>query len=161
MSLRIRSIAAAASLAVLALLGCSKPAPPPAEVSMHHHHPPHGGTPVVLGDEQYHLELVLDAPTGTLQAYVLDAEMENFVRCAAPSIEVAATVNGEERILVLSAVANPMTGETVGDTSLFQARAGWLKSAASFDAVIRSIPIRGTTFSGVRFNYPKGNDTDG
>jgi len=161
MSIRIPPLAAAASLAVLALLGCSRPAGPPAEASKHHHHPPHGGTPVVLGDEQYHLELVLDAPTGTLQAYVLDAEMENFVRCAAPSIEVAATVNGEERTLVLSAVANPMTGETVGDTSLFQARALWLESAATFDGVIRSIPIRGTTFSGVRFNYPKGNDTDG
>jgi len=109
---------------------------------------------VVLGDEQFHLELVLDAPTGTLQAYVLDAEMENFVRSPAPSIEI-------ERILVLSAVANPMTGETVGDTSLFQARADWLRSAGSFDAVLRSIPIRGTTFSGIKFNYPKGNDTDG
>jgi hypothetical protein len=155
------SFAAAATLTALALVGCSKAASSLAEVSAHHHHPPHGGTPVVLGDEQFHLELVLDAPTGTLQAYVLDAEMENFVRSPAPSIEIAATVNGGERILVLSAVANPMTGETVGDTSLFQVRADWLKSAASFDAVLRSIPIRGTTFSGVRFNYPKGNDTDG
>jgi hypothetical protein len=46
--------------------------------------------------------------------------MENFVRSPAPSIEIAATVGGTERILVLSAVANPMTGETVGDTSLFE-----------------------------------------
>jgi len=27
--------------------------------------------------------------------------------------------------------------------------------------VLRSVEIRGTTFTDVRFNYPKGNDTDG
>ena len=48
--------------------------------------PPHGGTPVVLGNEAYHLELVVDAASGTLQVYVLDGEMENFVRVSAPSI---------------------------------------------------------------------------
>jgi hypothetical protein len=148
--------------AALALAGCARQAPPAAEPpARHHHHPPHGGTPVVLGDEQYHLELVLDPAAGTLQAYVLDGEMENFVRSTAPSIEVAATVNGTQRVLELAAVANPVTGEAVGDSALFEATADWLRSPPPFDAVLRTITIRGTTFTNVRFNFPKGNDTDG
>jgi hypothetical protein len=57
----------------LALVGCSRePASDSAVPHKHVHHPPHGGTPVVLGDEVYHLELVLDTPNGVLQAYVFD-----------------------------------------------------------------------------------------
>ena len=115
----------------------------------------------MLGDEAYHIELVLDAPSGTLQAYVLDGELENFIRSPVPSIEIDADVNGAPRSLVLAAVANPATGETVGDSSLFEAQADWLRTTGNFDAVLRSVTIRGTTFTGVKFNFPKGNDTDG
>jgi len=112
------------------------------------------------GDEAYHVELVLDASTGTLQAFVLDGELENFIRSPVPSIEIVADVGGAPRTLVLAAVPNPATGETVGDTSLFQAQAEWLKTTRGFDAVLKSITVRGTTFAGVKFNFPKGNDTD-
>jgi hypothetical protein len=115
----------------------------------------------VLGDEVYHVELVRDGDSGVLQAYILDGEMENFIRSSAPSIEIDATFSGRTERLLLAAVANPATGETVGDTSLFQARADWLKATGQFDGVLRSVPVRGTTFSDVRFNFPRGNDTDG
>jgi hypothetical protein len=115
---------------------------------------------VVLGDEIYHLELVLDAQAGVLQAYVLDGEMENFVRCAAPSIVIDATLGGKPESVALEPVANPATGETVGDTALFEGRAGWLRGATDFDGAVRSVTVRGTTFAGVKFNYPRGNDTD-
>jgi len=146
-------------LSALALFaGCSK-APTAASGQPHLHvdHPPHGGAPVVLGDEAFQIELVLDSATGTLQAYVLDGEMEDFIRSAVPSIEIAAMVDGTPRTIVLAAVANPATGETVGDTSLFEARAEWLKTAKEFDGVLKGITIRGTTFAGVRFNFPRGN----
>jgi len=153
------------ALSVLAAsAGCSKAPLGAADVApphRHHHHPPHAGTPVVLGDEDYHIELVLDPSAGVLQAFVLDSEMENFVRSAAPRIEMTATVAGAPHTLVLQAVANPETGETVGDTSLFEGRAEWLKATKEFDAVITSVEIRGATFTDVRFNFPKGNDTDG
>ena len=162
MSIRPRELILAILLPALAA-GCSR-APSPAaagEPRRHEHHPPHGGTPVVLGDEACHVELVLDAAAGTLQAFVLDAEMENFIRCSAPSIEIVARVDGAPRTLVLGAVANPATGETVGDTSLFEARADWLRATRRFDAVLRSVTVRGTTYTDVRFNFPEGNDTDG
>ena len=140
---------------------CSKAPPPAAPVHKHEHHPPHGGTPVVLGDEAYHLELVLDPTDGDLQAYILDGEMENFIRSADPAIEITVTIGGKTTPLRLAAVANSATGETVGDTSLFEVRADSLRGATSFDGVIRSVTIRGSTFTTVPFNFPKGNDTDG
>ena len=144
------------------LAACSEkavPLPAGAPVAKHEHHPPHGGTPVVLGAELYHLELVLDSATGRLSAYVLDGEMENFMRITAPSLEI--TVAGQpSRTLVLSPVANPATGETVGSTSLFEVQADWLKSTPTFDAVLTRIEVRGSVFTATAFNFPKGNDRD-
>jgi hypothetical protein len=142
--------------------GCSKEAAPVVAAAplKHEHKPPHGGTPVVLGDEIYHVELVVDASTGKLQAYVFDGELENFIRTKAPSLTIDAVVNGAPQTLVLAAVANPATGETVGDTSLFETQADWLKTTPSFDGTLQSITIRGTTFTAVKFNFPKGNDKD-
>jgi hypothetical protein len=148
------------AVALTALSGCSKPPAVSGQPHKHVHHPPHGGTPVVLGDEVYHVELVRDAEAGRLQAYVFDGELENFIRSSVPSIEIDATVGGAPRPLVLQAVPNPATGETVGDTSLFEAQADWLKTTKEFDGVLKSITIRGTTFTDVKFNFPKGNDTD-
>ncbi len=126
----------------------------------HHHHPPHGGTPVVLGNELYHLELVRDAAAGKLQAFVLDGEMENFVRCSPATFEVTATVASEKRPLVFRAIADPATGEKVGDTALFEAQAEWLKTISRFDGVLTSLAIQGSTFANVSFNFPSGNDRD-
>ena len=146
------------------LCGCSKPdettTPKSEAVHKHEHHPPHGGTPVVLGDEEYHVELVLDAAAGKLQAFVLDGEMENFVRVPAESIEIDAQVSGREEKLNLHAVPNTATGEKVGDTSLFETQADWLKTTPTFDATLKEITVRGKTYSNVKFNFPKGNDED-
>jgi hypothetical protein len=157
-----RFLATSLVLAAALAAGCSK-APPAAGAPArgHEHHPPHGGTPVVLGDESFHLELVLDPREGALQAYVLDGEMENFVRCAAPSIIVDAVIAGRRESVELEPVANPATGETAGDTSLFQGSAGWLRGAGEFDGTVRAVTVRGTAYSGVKFNFPRGNDTGG
>ena len=145
------------------IVGCSKPVSETAAAKAppkHEHKPPHHGTPVVLGDEVYHVELVLDPATGKLQAFVFDGELENFIRSSVPSLEIDASVNGVPQVLVLNAVANPATGETIGDTSLFEGQADWLKTTKEFDATLKSITVRGTTFADVKFNFPKGNDKD-
>lgn len=161
MTPRSRFLLAAAIIASVVAAGCSKEpeaaadaGPPP----RHHHHPPHGGTPVVLGDEQYHVELVLDEESGRLQAFVLDDEMESFVRSSAPSLVIAAKGAGAPREVVLAPVPNPETGETVGDTALFEGQADWLKATPRFDAVLKNITVRGTTFTDVSFGFPGGND---
>ena len=91
----------------------------------HEHHAPHDGTAIVLGKEEYHLEFVLDAAAGKLTAYALDGELENFIRVKALGFEVVATVGTEKKPLTFQAIANPATGETVGDTSQFEAQADW------------------------------------
>jgi len=141
--------------------GCSKTetaAPVTEAVHHHEHHPPHGGTPVELGEEENHVEFVLDASNGKLQAFVMDGELDNFVRIAAPSLEVSATVSGREEKLIFQPVANNATGEKVGDTSLFEAQAGWLKTTPTFDAVLKEIIVHGKTYTNIAFNFPKGTD---
>ena len=115
---------------------------------------------MAFGNGVYHLELVLDATAGKLSAYVLDDEMEEFVRIKQPSFEAVATIDGRRETLVFHAVADSATGETVGATSLFEASAGWLKTTKSFDAVLTKLEIRDTTFAAVAFNFPKGNALD-
>ena len=143
--------------------GCSKSkngAPNTEAVHKHEHHPPHHGTPVVLGDEEYHVEFVLDATAGKLQAYVLDGELESFIRITPESFDVSAKVSGHDENLTLKGVANAATGETIGDTSLFETQADWLKTATNFEAAIQEINVRGTIYTNVVFNFPKGNDVD-
>lgn len=150
-------------LAVGLFAGCERqPSHAPQQTSehKHEHKPPHHGTPIVLGKEEYHVELVLDAAAGRLQAYIMDGELENFVRLPAQSFEVAARLAGKEEVLTFKAIANNATGEKVGDTALFEAQADWLKTNAAFDAVLRQLTVRGTTYEKVTFNFPKGNDTD-
>src|SRR5882762_6275415 len=99
-------------LATVLLAGChQKPAnasgtPAPAK---HEHKPPHGGTPVVLGNEEYHLELVLNDAERKLQAFVMDGELENFVRVQASTFEINAQVAGKDEPLVFHAIANNAT----------------------------------------------------
>jgi hypothetical protein len=143
------------------LAGCGeKPGAsgPPAASQKHHHTPPHGGTAVELGAEEFHVELVLDAAAGKLQAYVLDAHMENFVRLPLESFEVNATNAGQPQTLVFKPVANAATGEKAGDTSQFEAQGEWLKTAKTFDAVLKQITVRGKSYQAVKFNFPKGNE---
>lgn len=125
----------------------------------HEHTPPHGGAPVVLGEEEYHLEVVRDAAAGKLQLYVMDGELEKFIRIAAASIEVTAQVNDKAEALTFKPVANPATGEQAGDTSLFEAQADWVKTATNFDAVVKLVDVKGRPFKDVKFNFPKGNET--
>jgi hypothetical protein len=147
-------------LATLLLAGCGDKSAATAKTGKYVDKPPHGGTPVVLGDGDYHVELVRDAATGTLSAYVLDDEMEDFVRSSSPSFEIRATVAGTAQTLVLSAVANPATGESVGDTALFQAQADWLKTTGNFAATLHGLTVRGTTFPDTSFDFPAGNDKE-
>ena len=130
-------------------------------VPKHEHVPPHGGTAVELGEEEFHLELVLDRAAGRLTAYVFDGHLENFVRVQAGSFEVEANDGTDARILLFTAVANQSTGEKEGDTSMFEATADWLKSVVSFDGKLRDLDIKGNRYAGIAFNFPKGNEASG
>ena len=138
-----------------ALAGSATDQPKP-----HRAAPPHHGTPVELGEEQFTLELVRVPESGTLRAYVLDGEMEGFIRIAARQLDLQIQGPGRQETLALKPVADPATGETAGDTSLFEARADWLKTADSFKGVFRNLKIRDQTFKSVAFSFPEGNARD-
>ena len=148
-----------ASAAALLVAGCgAAPDPTPEALHKHQHTPPHGGTPVELGREEYHVELVRDPSAGRLTAYVMDGELEGFVRVPATALVMTAKVGGVGETLTLQPVANPATGEKVGDTSQFEGTADWLKTADTFDGSFQELAIKGRTFRDVRFNFPKGNE---
>lgn len=141
-------------LVVLALAGCSRPEPAAGRASgSHTHTAPHGGVLVELGDHAAALELRFDAARGVLQAWVLDGHAENFVRIAQPRFEVEARAGETGRLLDFVAVADTMTGETVGDTALFEVEAEWLRAAKAFDGRVKAITVRGNTYRDVSFRY--------
>jgi hypothetical protein len=133
--------------------GCGK-SPQASGGGGHGHTAPHGGKLVELGQHAYNVELVRDATAGKLTAYVLDGHAESFIRIEAPSLAFVFTVNGETKGLLMRAVASQATGETVGNSSQFEADAEWLKGTGDLSGVIKTLPIRGTTFSDVAFRLP-------
>ena len=122
----------------------------------HEHAAPHGGTLVVLGEEMFHLELVHDPRAGRLTLYVLDGHLETFIRLPVPGIETSITLGTTNRSLVLTAVAQSATGESVGDSSQFAGAADWLKAVAELDGVITRIDVRGRQFSNIAFRVAAG-----
>lgn len=122
----------------------------------HEHSAPHGGTLIELGEEFAHVEIVLDAATGRLTAYALDGEAEKAIRIKQSEIEIA--VENPAATIKLGGVANALTGETADDTSEFSGQSERLKGATDFDAVIKTISIKGKEFKDVAFNFPKGNE---
>ncbi len=153
---RLRGFCGVLAAAALLTGACSRkedhtPAAPVA--GAHAHVAPHGGTLIEIGDHQFAMELVHDAAAGRLTAYVLDAHAEKFVRLPLPGFTLVALVNGRPESLTMAAVANPATGETVGDTSEFATEADWMRGRVAFDAYIPTIEIRGATFTDVRFAF--------
>ena len=127
----------------------------PPEHTGHAHTPQNGGVPIVIGNEEFHLELVHASGGSVIRAYVLDGHMEDYVRISQASFEMTIKLTDMERELVFHAVADRATGETVGDTALFRAEAEWLKEVAKFNGVISVITIRSKTFENVEFNLPE------
>jgi len=128
----------------------------PAASGGHHHAAPHGGTLVEFGEEFAHLELVLDAKTGTLTAYTLDGEAERAVRVNQPAINMAVTLPDILAPIAvdLQPVENSLTGEKAGDTSQFRAVVPQLIGRSAFKGTVGALTIRGQAFTRVHFDVP-------
>src|SRR5262245_48383136 len=104
----------------------------------HHHHAekgPHDGALVAIGEDDAHLEFVLEADSGTLKAYVLDGDADEAVAIKQANLQIAFTIaKGEEgndegglpadaTILMLAAVSPTADGMA----SEFEGQADGLK----------------------------------
>lgn len=136
------------AVSLVALQGCGGEAPAPASGG-HAHVAPNGGALVELGDHAANLELVYEPSTGVVRLHVLDAHAEHYVRIAAT--ELALARDGQPP-LVLRAVANALSGETVGDSSRFEGTLA--DKPATWSARIPALDIRGMRFADVAIRYP-------
>ena len=126
----------------------------------HVHIAPHDGTMIELGEHFANLELVLDSEAGELQAWVHDAHAERSIRLSMKRLPLAISLGDGTRFdLGLEPVENVLTGETVGDSSQFQARHEKLVGVTSFEAFLPTIVIKGETLLAVGFAYPSGEIT--
>jgi hypothetical protein len=124
----------------------------------HHHVAPHGGALIVLPQDIGHFELVLDQATGSLTLYCLGSHAENPVRIAAKEISLSFTTGaGAASTVVLKPKDNALTGETVGDTSVFEATSPALVGVESFQGAIGSIEFKGVALTDIQVQFPKGN----
>src|SRR5690606_17491649 len=97
-------------------------------------------------------ELKFDPARGVLKVWILDAHAENFVRVRMAAFDVQEE-GGAQRTITLRAVANPLSGETAGDTSSFEGDAPWLRQIEHFDGVVRAIRVRDLDFRDISFHF--------
>ncbi|MBN9689314.1 MAG: hypothetical protein J0M24_03665 [Verrucomicrobia bacterium] len=123
---------------------------------VHRHSPPHGGTPVQLGNEVYHLELVPDPPANQMLAYLYDGHFHDLVMVAETNFTLQARFSNRVETLSFNRLPDPATGKRAEKSALFAARVDWLKDMVSFDGMLPSVELGGRGFTNVTFSFPKG-----
>ncbi len=114
-----------------------------------HVHPtegPHHGSLVELGNEEYHVELVLDDKSVTI--YILDAAAKNAVPIDSPDLTINVMHEGKPEQFKLP--ATPDTGDPAGKSSRFtladEELAGHIDDEAAGPRL--SVTINGTPYRG-------------
>jgi hypothetical protein len=120
-----------------------------------HHDAPHKGLLIELGDEFGTVELLLDQASGHLSAYILDGEVEESVRLKQKYLDLTLKAGPKPLHLRLKAQANPLTGESLGDSSEFGVDSKWLKGREHFEGQIDLIHFHDRVFRNIAFKYPE------
>ncbi len=123
----------------------------------HHHDPLHkaeGASMVALGEHFAHMEMGLDEKSGKLTLWISDGEAGKPIRLKHKEIPMYLKIKGKDKAVKLSAVANKLTGEIVGDTSQFEVQVDQLKGVKEFGGIIPEMVIKGKKFNSTTFKYP-------
>jgi hypothetical protein len=122
----------------------------------HPHKTPHGGTPVLVAEHKFHLELVRDGAAGRMLAYVLDDELKQAVAVRETNFTLRATFAGKTESVEFHRAPGTVDKKLPATSSLFEARAEWIKAATNFQGVIPAITLKGQTYTNIVFPFPKG-----
>lgn len=128
-----------------------------ADAHHHHHHvAPHGGHLIELGDHLLNAEVLLEADTGRLVIYLLDAHAENTAPVALEQIEF--DVEGGTPIVL---AAEPQDNDPPGHSSRFVASG----DAVTVDDIEElhgslTIEVDGQSYTG-ELSHDHGHDHDG
>lgn len=130
----------------------------PAEHS-HPDHGPHGGSLLELGDEEYHVEALLDEKTNTLTLYLLDSAAKELV--STDSQEAILNIKQKGKPVQYKLPAATTNTDTPGSASSFV-----LKSQALVQALHETghnarlvIKVNGKSF-GTKFQFEHDHDHD-
>jgi hypothetical protein len=149
-------------LLVGAAPGCSRaPDRPVRDEHSHYHEAPHGGTMVVLGPDDFHIEFVRDADRGVMQAYLMDGHMHQYVLVTNELFSLTVRLPAGETELVFRPVRKEQEGAASDRTALFEAEGAWLREHDRFEAVLKELTIRGKQYEQVVFRFPEGNEAIG
>jgi len=126
---------------------------------------PHDGALAAVGEEDAHLEFVLDADSGTLKAYVLDGDADEAVAIKQASLQLAVTLRkgddesglSEDAVIMMLSAVSPADD---GTASEFEGQSDALKGAEKFAAVVTNVTVAGKSFKNVAFKYPEGNEEE-
>jgi hypothetical protein len=84
---------------------------------------------------------------------VLDAHVENFVRISAGSIDIKITdSNGTEKTISCEPVADPITGETIGNTSLFTSNER-IRDLIPLKGIIHNIEVMEFSYENIEVSF--------
>ncbi|MEO0649855.1 MAG: hypothetical protein AAFZ65_04170 [Planctomycetota bacterium] len=117
----------------------------------HGHEPVYGGLLVELGEHVAHVELVHDGEEGRLTLYSMDAHAEQAERLSATELQVVVEGAAEPIALTLLPEESALTGETVGDSSVFSAVDPRLVGLETLAGRIVALETRGQAFADVAF----------
>ena len=139
------------STALLLLFGCSSDHHSSDHGGLHIHQPLRGGVLMELGKHGsgHNLE-ILQNTNDQLEIFILDAHAENYVRISQPSIEL--TLTDSNQTMSLGAVADPATGETVGNSALFRTESNISKNIP-LQGILRSLKIGSKTYTDQPFEF--------
>ena len=117
----------------------------------HVHQAMRGGILMELGPHGsgHNLEL-LENNKGEFEIFILDAHADNYVRIKQSTIELNLADNNST--LTLNAVADPATGEKVGDSSLFRSSQS-VKNLLPMKAEIVDLKIGSSNYSNTPLSF--------
>ncbi|MEE8105037.1 MAG: hypothetical protein V3T86_05835 [Planctomycetota bacterium] len=118
----------------------------------HAHAAKFGGTLVEIGDHFAQAEIVFDNETGLITVYFWDGHVETPRRLKAKTIAATVTTPTGDVEVALAAQADALAGETIGNSSRFEAEVAALKGADAVKGSFGPLDFAGKIFAEVKFS---------